>query len=54
MAKNDNVTNVKLVCTVCKKENYDTPKNKKNHPEKLELNKFCPNCNKSTLHREKK
>ena len=38
----------------CKHENYVTVKNKKNSPEKLELNKFCKWCNKKTVHKEKK
>lgn len=54
MAKNENRNQVTLVCTECKSENYNTSKNKKNTTERLELNKFCPKCNKSTLHREKK
>ncbi|TLG76520.1 50S ribosomal protein L33 [Culicoidibacter larvae] len=41
-------------CTECDNENYITDKNKKNTPERLEVKKFCPNCNRSTLHREKK
>lgn len=45
---------ITLVCTECKHENYITKKNKKNHSERLELKKFCPNCNKSTPHKEKK
>lgn len=40
-------------CTVCNEENYLTEKNKKNTTERLELNKFCPRCRKTTLHREK-
>lgn len=54
MAKNENRIYVTLVCTECKKENYTTPKNKKNTPDKMELNKFCPTCNKVTQHKEKK
>lgn len=46
--------NITLVCTVCKNENVRTEKNKRNTPERLELNKFCKHCNKTTLHREKK
>ncbi len=46
--------NITLVCTVCKEENYRTPKNKRNTPERLEIKKHCPKCNKTTLHKEKK
>jgi len=43
-----------LICDVCKEENYRTEKNKKNTTDRLELNKFCPKCRKSTTHKEKK
>ena len=46
--------NITLVCGVCKNENYRTPKNKRNTPERLELNKYCPKCQKHTEHKEKK
>ncbi len=45
---------VKLQCTVCKKINYNTVRNKKTNKEKLELKKFCPWCRKHTLHKEVK
>lgn len=31
---------------------YHTQKNRRNNPERLELRKFCPNCNKTTIHKE--
>ncbi|MDD2258566.1 MAG: 50S ribosomal protein L33 [Bacilli bacterium] len=40
-------------CTVCGEENYLTEKNKKNTPDRIEVNKFCPKCRKQTLHKEK-
>lgn len=40
-------------CTVCGDENYLTEKNKKNTPDRIEVNKFCPKCRKQTLHKEK-
>lgn len=43
-----------LRCTVCNSENYRMDKNKKTHPERLETKKYCPKCDKSTLHKEKK
>lgn len=43
-----------LKCTECGEENYITKKNKKNNPERIEMKKFCPRCNKQTLHKEKK
>ena len=45
---------VTLVCTECKQRNYDTKKNKKNDPDRLELNKYCKFCRKHTLHKESK
>lgn len=46
--------NVTLKCSVCANENYRTPKNKRNTPERLELNKYCKHCRKTTEHKEKK
>ncbi|ATO30654.1 50S ribosomal protein L33 [Mycoplasmopsis bovirhinis] len=43
-----------LACQECKMENYISKKNKKNHPEKVELSKFCSKCNSHTNHKEKK
>ncbi|MBQ5823381.1 MAG: 50S ribosomal protein L33 [Clostridia bacterium] len=45
---------VTLSCTECKQRNYNTKKNKKNTPEKLEMNKYCRFCKKHTLHKETK
>ena len=43
---------ITLACQECKHRNYITKKNRRNTPDRLELNKFCPRCNKSTAHRE--
>ena len=43
-----------LKCTECGEENYLTTRNKRLHPNKMEVNKFCPKCRKMTLHKEKK
>ena len=40
---------ITLACTECKQRNYDTMKNKKNTPDRIELNKYCPFCKKHTL-----
>lgn len=40
-------------CDVCKNENYIGKRNKAKHPEKMAVMKYCPTCNKKTLHREK-
>ncbi len=46
--------NIVLACTECKQRNYNTQKNKKNDPDRLELNKYCRHCGKHTLHKETK
>ena len=43
-----------LKCTECGDENYITTRYKRSHPNKMEIMKFCPKCNKQTLHKEKK
>lgn len=45
---------ITLVCSECKQRNYETKKNKKNDPDRLEMNKYCRFCRKHTLHRESK
>jgi large subunit ribosomal protein L33 len=45
---------IDLKCTECSEINYRTEKNKKNTNERLELNKYCPRCKKSTAHKETK
>ena len=41
-------------CTECGEENYIGTRNKRKHPEKMEIKKYCPRCNKKTTHKEKK
>lgn len=45
---------ITLACSVCKERNYTTQKNKKNNPERLGLDKYCPRCRKHTPHKESK
>ena len=45
---------VTLAFTEGKQRNYNTKKNKKNDPDRLEMNKYCKFCKKHTLHRETK
>jgi large subunit ribosomal protein L33 len=45
---------ITLECTECKQRNYDTIKNKKNDPDRLELKKYCKFCRRETLHKETK
>jgi large subunit ribosomal protein L33 len=43
---------ITLACQECKHRNYITKKNRRNDPDRLGLQKFCPNCGKHTEHRE--
>jgi large subunit ribosomal protein L33 len=43
---------ITLACQDCKQRNYNTTKEKKNHPERMEIKKYCRFCNKHTAHRE--
>ncbi|MEG6587004.1 50S ribosomal protein L33 [Dendrosporobacter sp. 1207_IL3150] len=45
---------VTLACVECKQRNYQSNKNKKNDPDRLEFNKYCKFCQKHTLHKETK
>ena len=45
---------ITLACAECKRRNYDTVKNKKNDPDRLEMSKYCPFCRKHTPHKETK
>jgi large subunit ribosomal protein L33 len=54
MAKPGVRENIILACSECKQRNYNTRKNKKNTPEKLEMKKYCRFCRKHTSHRETK
>jgi len=45
---------ITMACTECKQRNYDTTKNKKNNPDRIELKKYCRFCKKHTNHKETK
>ena len=45
---------ITLACNECKERTYTTTKNKRTHPDRLELNKYCPRCRAHKLHREAK
>ena len=45
---------ITLACQECKQRNYNTMKNKKNDPDRLEMNKYCRFCKKHTTHKETK
>ncbi len=42
---------VALVCEVCLSRNYFVEK-KKGDASRAEIKKFCPKCNKHTMHKE--
>lgn len=62
MAKNKNTRIlITLECLECRSNlnkrssgvsRYHTQKNRRNTPERLELKKYCSNCNKPTIHKE--
>jgi large subunit ribosomal protein L33 len=52
MAKKADRILITLACTACRERTYHTEKNKRNDPERLVRNKFCPRCRKHTEHRE--
>lgn len=43
-----------LQCTECKRKNYTTTREKRKHPERLEIKKYCSYDRKHTIHREMK
>ena len=45
---------ITLACTECKQRNYDTKKNKKNDPDRIEMKKYGKFCKKHTDHKETK
>ena len=52
MATNERIT-IALACTTCNNKNYYQVRGKKKD-YKLEVNKFCKKCGKSTKHKETK
>ena len=47
-------TKITLACTECKQRNYNTTKDKKAHPDRMETKKYCRFCKKHTTHKETK
>jgi large subunit ribosomal protein L33 len=43
---------ITLACEDCKNRNYTTTRNKRKHPARMEIKKFCPFCRKHTLHKQ--
>ena len=47
-------TRITLECTECKQRNYNTTKDKKSHPDRVETKKYCKLCQRHTMHKETK
>lgn len=47
-------TRITLACTECKNRNYNTTKDKKAHPDRMETKKYCRFCKTHTVHKETK
>jgi large subunit ribosomal protein L33 len=43
---------VTLACEECKRRNYNSRKNRRNTPDRIQLRKYCPWCRQHTAHRE--
>jgi large subunit ribosomal protein L33 len=43
-----------LACTECKRRTYNTTKNKRKTPDRLQLKKYCRWCRRHVDHRETK
>ncbi len=47
-----NRVKVTMACQECDGRNYHFSKNKKLHPERMELKKYCSACRNHTPHKE--
>ncbi|MBF0386205.1 MAG: 50S ribosomal protein L33 [Candidatus Omnitrophica bacterium] len=45
---------IQFECTTCKRINYTGTKDKKQHPDRIELSKYCRFDRKHTPHKERK
>jgi large subunit ribosomal protein L33 len=52
MARAEVRIGVTLACEECKRRNYQTRKNRRNDPERIEMRKFCRWCGRHTPHKE--
>ena len=43
---------ITLECTECKRRNYTGTRDKRKHPERIELKKYCKFDRKHTVHKE--
>jgi len=52
MARGEVRIAVTLACEECKRRNYQTSKNRRNDPDRIEMRKFCRWCGHHTPHKE--
>jgi large subunit ribosomal protein L33 len=52
MARGEVRIAVTLACEDCKRRNYQTDKNRRNDPDRIEMRKFCRWCGRHTAHKE--
>ena len=52
MARGEVRIAVTLACEDCKRRNYQSDKNRRNDPERIELRKYCRWCGRHTAHKE--
>jgi large subunit ribosomal protein L33 len=52
MARGEVRIAVTLACEDCKRRNYQSNKNRRNDPERIEMRKFCRWCGRHTAHKE--
>lgn len=45
---------VVLICEQCLSRNYQISVNPDNRTERVSVSKYCPKCNKHTIHKESK
>ena len=45
---------ISLACAACQRRNYSLTKNKRTHPDRMNVKKFCRWCRKHTEHKESK
>ena len=52
MARGEVRIAVTLACEECKRRNYQTDKNRRNDPDRIEMRKYCRWCGRHTPHKE--
>jgi large subunit ribosomal protein L33 len=52
VAKKDDRNVITFACSDCRSRTYTSTKSRRNDPDRLELNKFCPRCRRHRVHRE--